>query len=135
MFIPVYYVGVAVGMAVVDEALDGLSTSLVWRLEVPRTIRRLASGRQDILVATLREDETKLQRCHPYCWITSTFPLRLSRVALCPDLVDTINILSAGNDNEQALADLRTITKSIRRVVYLDGNRLNCTTANIREVQ
>ena len=135
MFIPVHYVGVAVGMAVVDESLAVLSASLVWRLEVPRTIRRLASGRQDILVATLREDETKLQRCHPYCWITANFPLRLSRVALRPDLVDTINILSLGDDNKQALADLRNTIKSIHRVVYLDGNRLNCTTANIREVQ
>ncbi len=135
MFIPVHYVGVAVGMAVVDEALDGLATELVWRLEVPRSIRRLASGRQDILVATLREDETKLQRCHPYCWITSKFPLRLSRVALRPDLVDIINILSARNDNEQVLAALRNTIKSIRRVVYLDDNRLNCTTENLREVQ
>ena len=134
MFIPVHYVGVAVGMAVVDEALDGLSTSLVWRLEVPRTIRRFAGGRQDILVATLREDETKLQRCHPYCWITGNIPLRLSRLALRPDLVDTVNRLSL-EPSDMDLDILREAVRSVHRVVYIDSNRLNCTTENLREVK
>ena len=134
MFIPVHYVGVPVGMAVVDEALGGLSSDLVWRLEVPRIIRRFAGGRQDILVATLREDESKLQRCHPYCWITGNIPLRLSRLALRPGLVDIVNRLSF--DPADVHVDLlRGSCKSIHRVVYIDGNRLNCTTENLREVQ
>ena len=135
MFIPVHYVGVPVGMAVVDEALGGLSIQLVWRLEVPRTIRRFAGGRQDVLVATLRDDATKLQRCHPYCWITGNIPLRLSRLALRPDLVDIVNHLAVEPADMDVLATLRNSCKSIHRVVYIDGNRLNCTTENLREVQ
>ena len=134
MFIPVHYVGVPVGMAVVDEALGGLSIQLVWRLEVPRTIRRFAGGRQDVLVATLRDDATKLQRCHPYCWITGNIPLRLSRLALRPNLVDTVNRLAV-EPIDMDLDLLRDTIKSIRRVVYIDSNRLNCTTENLREVQ
>lgn len=133
--IPLYYAGIPVGQALTDDALDTLSPSLVWRVEVPKTIRRACKGRRDILTAMLRDDILALQRCHPYLWICSRIPLRLTRVALRPELLPLINRTAAGSSpTEDEFRQINELRRSVKEVVFLNGNRCDCRLENLREV-
>ena len=130
-----YYVGVHVGAALVDDELDGLSLSMTWRVEPPKTLRKSTKGRRDVLAALLREDPSSLKRCHPYCWIGSKIPLRLSRVALRPELVQAVNqVVSKGFAHLDVLKDVHDLTSEIKSVIFLNGNRVDCRMSNLREV-
>ena len=130
-----YYVGVHVGAALVDDELDGLSLSMTWRVEPPKTMRKTTGGRRDVLAALLREDPLSLKRCHPYCWIGSKIPLRLSRVALRPEPINLVNqVVSKGFAHTDVLEDVHKLTSAVRSVVFLNGNRVDCRMSNLREV-
>ena len=130
-----FYASTHVGAAKFDDDLSDLSLSVTWRLEIPKTLRRSAQGRQDIIAAMLRDDSSSLARCHPYCWISSKIPLRLSRVALRPNLVDLLNhVTSAGFPQPDILASIKAITAEIKRVIFINGDRVDCQTSNLREV-
>lgn len=130
-----FYVSTYVGTAKVDDDLRDLSLSITWRLEIPKSLRRSANGRQDILAAMLREDSSSIARCHPYCWIGSKIPLRLSRVALRPALVHLVNQVSlVGFPQSDVLDSIRSTTSEVKRVVFINGDRTDCQTSNLREV-
>jgi len=130
-----FYASTHVGTAKVDDDLSDLSQSVTWRLEIPKTLRRSAQGRQDIIAAMLRDDSSSLARCHPYCWISSKVPLRLSRVALRPGLMYLINhIASTGFPQPDIVVEIKAMTAEIKRVIFINGDRVDCQTSNLREV-
>lgn len=133
--IQLYYAGVNVGFARVDDELKDLSLSVVWRVEVPKTLRRTVKGRRDVLTALLREDTSSLHRCHPYCWLGSKIPLRLSRVALRPALVPLVNqVMLAGHLQPDVHDSIKFLTSQIKSVVFINQNRVDCQYSNLREV-
>lgn len=130
----VHYADQEVGNALVDHSLDDLSKELMWRLEVPKTLRRDCQGRKDIILAMLREDPDALARCHPYVWIKSKIPLRLSRVALRPELMPLLNEVAAGRISNDLLDTIRKISGQVKEVVFLNQVRTDCRSENLREV-
>lgn len=135
--IALHYLGFEVGRALVDPELARLSSTYLWSLDLPESVRGQHRGRPDILLALLREDPTSLAKCAPFTQIRvdglCVLTLRLSHLAMRPQLVSVLNTLHISSI-PQALATLRGELSSIRRVIHLDLNRCNCQSSNLREI-
>ena len=130
MLLDLIYFDTRIGEAVVDDR-HLLLNGLIWRIEIPRTVRRLAHGRPDVTLSLLRESPEYLQRCRVHTNFTVGCIIRLTHVVLRPDLV---GYLVKGDTDVMTLARIRELSSSVKRVVSLNGNRLDCRRENLREV-
>jgi hypothetical protein len=127
--LPIIYFGSPVAHALVDDAFADLR-SLIWRMEVPRSVRNLCKNRSDVVLALLREDPAYQRRCRPHTNPRKGLCIRLSHVVLRPPLVP----LLLGEINDSTALEIRSLSSSVRRVVFLNDSRLDCRTENLREV-
>ncbi len=128
--IPLHYYSLVVGHAQVDHTSQTRLLSRQWNVEIPRAIRE-HSKRPDIILGMLQEDPTLLPRCHPYCWV-GRFPLRLSRAILRPEICDLLPLLQRGD--RETPQRIRELTKEVHIVVFVDNDRTNCRSENLREI-
>lgn len=136
--LPLFYSNLHVGDALVDEPLAALPTELRWCLHIPQTVRRSLDRRPDLLAAALREDDTLRSRCIPQTQLQlcgRVFQLRLSRVALRPEIVHVLlrhfhNITPP----QETLSHLTHLTSNVRRIIFLNSSRTDCRVDNLREV-
>ena len=128
--IPIHYISIQVGYAQVDSRIYETVNQIAWTVEIPRGIRSV-SKRQDIILGTLLEDPTALPRCHPYTWVGGgRIPLRLTRVALRPEICD----LLFHHADPEILQRILRLTSEIDRVVFVSDDRTDCRAENLREI-
>lgn len=128
--LPIYYCSTLVGFARVDDSLATLSSTIVWTLHVPRAVRRTGSGRKEIIVGLLYNDDSLRVRCKPQTWLTPRVPVHLSHVALRPQLIELLN---APIRDEVVIAKAIEICRTVGPIGYRDEDRTNCTSTNLRE--
>lgn len=132
--LPLYYLGLEVGHALVDPPLAELPSTLKWGLAIPHTIRRMHKNRADVLLCLLREDPSLLPRCSPLAQVRlnhRSLNLRLSRLALFPQVVPVLqNLLCSAN--EALMDDVRSLTLFAPPIRFLNNNRCDCRLANLR---
>lgn len=129
-----HYLGVPVGRALVDPQLMPLA-NLAWCLEIPKSTRRVFD-RPDLICATLAEDDGLLAQCHPFHQSGGHHKLviRLSHIAVHHELIPLVLAYASSPDQENLLCEIRTILNPIQRIVFLNRNRVDLRSSNLREV-
>lgn len=132
--LPLRYCEALVGHAIVDpQRVDLLH--LPWGLVLPDKARR-ALGRGDVLVLSLREDPGLLARCHPFVQLgppSCRLVARLSHVALRPEVIPLMEDFRIEPSDSKRLT-IVGIFNQIKRVLFMNSNRVDCRSSNLREV-
>lgn len=132
--LPLTYFDHVVGRAPVDpELVRSLNPTLKLTLDLPRADRIAHSGRPDILLARLRDEPEFLAKCHPM-FQTSGLVIRLSHLALRPELTPLLSALNFPAQRESAKTLIRLCLCSVGRVVFVNRSRVDCRLSNLREV-
>ena len=134
--VPLHYLNHRVGHAVVPDGLQSLPPSIRWGLSIPDTNRALVSNRTDVILASLLDDTSFIQKCTPFTQLRcgkSVCNLNLVRVVLRPVLVTEL-IRFVLDPSEDQVDLIRLLSQDCGRVIYLDHNRLNLTRENLREI-
>lgn len=131
--LPITYFGETIGEAIVDDEFAPLA-ELVWRIEVPRNVRRLGKSRPDVILGLLREEESYRRRCRVHTNVIRGLTVRLSHVVLRPEIVIPLQQWNRGEKNDKILEFIRARSMSVKRAVCLNGDRLDCQVSNLREV-
>lgn len=124
------YFQVVIGEAIIDDE-DSRLRACLWHIEVPRRVRRLASGRSDITLSLLRESPEQLKQCRAHTNVAQGCTVRLTHAVLRPELV---KLIAEGDTDEVNLTRIRELSSSVKRVICLNDNRLDCRKENLREV-
>lgn len=126
--LPLHYYSFTIGYAQVDSHLLAMLGSRSWNIEIPKTVRAIAT-RPDLLLGLLEEDPTLLPRCHPFSWV-GRFPLRLSRAVMRPEICELLPQIQPGD--HVIHHKIRELATSTPTVIYVDGDRTNCRISNLR---
>lgn len=130
--IPLRYSDQIFAHAFIDDDQEQLLDLGYFSVALPRSLRQLARGRPDIILACLREDESVRRNCRPFISIIKT-QIMLVHMVLRPEIV---RLLQVGFDVEPRLRyKIQELRSSIGRVSYVNGDKTDCRVENLRELQ
>lgn len=127
--LPLYYCDQHVGFARTDDSLV-VPQRFVWRLRVPRSIRRQANGCKEIIAALLYNDPMLRSKCTPQTWLARARRFDLVSLVLRPQL---IKLLDLPIYDERIVDEINQKVSSIGIIGYKDGDKTNLCSSNIRE--
>jgi len=133
--IPLRYSEKVFGYAKVDDEAEPLSYLGYFSVTLPRSLRRMAKDRPDVMLATLREDPSTTFKCTPFISMFGTQILLVHMVMR--GTLGRLVVDHVGRDLKPFVLirdEINQIRGSIGRVTYANGDRTDCTRANIREV-
>lgn len=130
MNLPLYYCGLQVANAQIDDSVVGLR-DFRWTLKIPESIRRLLKT-TDVIAASLREDESVLRRCSPFLQHRGLV-VYLNRVVVRPALVVTLQNFAL-KPSKELRHEISLTLASVGRIVHLNSSRVDCRVDNLREI-
>ena len=130
--IPLRYSGVEFSNALVDDDAERLLELGYYSVTLPKSLRRIAGKRPDVILAFLQEDPLTVQRCRPFISVYKT-QVMLVQLVLRTELANVVLSSYLGTP-VSIQAKINEIRRTIGRIVYADGNSTNCQLSNIREL-
>ena len=130
--IPLRYSGVEFSNALVDDDAERLLELGYYSVTLPKSLRRIAGKRPDVILAFLQEDPLTVQRCRPFISVYKT-QVMLVQLVLRTELANVLLSSYLGTP-VSIQAKINEIRRTIGRIVYADGNSTNCQLSNIREL-
>ena len=130
--IPLRYSGVEFSNALVDDDAERLLELGYYSVTLPKSLRRIAGKRPDVILAFLQEDPLTVQRCRPFISVYKT-QVMLVQLVLRTELAN-VCLSSYLGTPVSIQAKINEIRRTIGRIVYADGNSTNCQLSNIREL-
>ena len=130
--IPLRYSGVEFSNALVDDDAERLLELGYYSVTLPKSLRRIAGKRPDVILAFLQEDPLTVQRCRPFISVYKT-QVMLVQLVLRTELAN-VCLSSYLGTPVSIQAKINQIRRTIGRIVYADGNSTNCQLSNIREL-
>jgi len=134
--VPLRYSNVVFGHARIDDDAELLRDLGYYSVTLPRTLRRMANKRPDIILAFLEEDPTVLHRCTPFISLFRT-QILLAHLVMRGELANlVIRQVNEGLtvNHVELMSTINLVRGSIGRITYANGDRTDCTRANIREL-
>lgn len=132
--LPLIYSTHVVGRAAIDsDVAEALPQGLRWTLDLPRHARELHAGRPDVLLARLLDEPEFLAACHPMLQ-SCGLVVRLSHVVLRPQIAELLHLFVVPTECDAAKKRIRSLTRSIAGVVFVNRSRVDCRLSNLREV-
>lgn len=135
--IPLHYYNQQIGYTRVDPVLGELSATFRLGIVLPTSVFREHHNRPDIVLARLKDPHDLLPRCYPVVplrFFNQTKYLRLARVALRPSIVSQLNKFLTDQSNYELYQNIMVLYSSVSRVIFLDQDRTNLVSANLREL-
>lgn len=140
--LPIIYCNTALGHAKTDDEMEFLQNAGVTLLcRIPNRVRTIADRRPDVIAALLREDLQLRQSLKPFFLIAGK-QVYLSHCVVNVRVRRAVKRFLESTDFERQETDLiedlhteiRDAVKSVKRVVYLNGDRTDCRVENVRQV-
>lgn len=149
MNLPLSYCGQTFGFALVDDHREDLQAFGPLSVVLPKSLRRVAGTRPDVILAFLVEDRATRMKCTPYISTLGT-SFRLPHLVLRPTLASLVlSLRGPGGVKDggpatppcppdvnptEILEQIESIRRTINRHVHVNGDRTDCRTANLREL-
>ncbi len=130
--IPLKYSGVEFAHALIDDNAERLLELGYYSVTLPKSLRRVAGKRPDVILAFLQEDPLTVQKCRPFISVYGT-QVMLVHLVIRPELANVVLSGSLGTPTS-IQAKINEIRSTVGRLVYADGNSTNCVRSNIREL-
>lgn len=124
-----------VGYAQIDDEFLYLS-AFYWGLMVPDRTRLVY---QNQLTLVLRDDDGVRTRCHPFTQLSHNrrkIILRLAVIPIRPQIASlAIEFLHEPNDQRKSLLlnEIHNLMSTTRRLLWLNNDRTDCRSLNVRE--
>ncbi len=132
--IPLRYSEKVFGYAQIDDEAEPLRDLGYYSVTLPRSLRCMSKDRPDVMLATLREDPSTVRRCTPFISMFGTQILLVHMVMRNTLANIVLKKQFSSRPKELIVPDINQIRGSIGRVTYANGDRTDCTRANIREL-
>lgn len=132
--IPLRYSEKVFGYARVDDDAELLRDLGYYSVTLPKSLRKMAKDRPDVMLAHLREDIPTFRKCTPFISLFGTQILlvhMIVRNSLARYILDS---RFSSRPKEMITPEINQIRGSIGRISYANGDRTDCTRANIREL-
>ena len=145
LLIPLRYFNEQFASAVIDQ--DPVREQVLmlgnFSVTLPKRLRNISQGRQDVILALLRNQPELAHQCYPFITIANV-QVKLVHLVLRPEL---INVCYQGRLAEQSNLpntlqggllfrdQVNEVRRTIGRVVHANGNKLDCTLENLRELR
>jgi len=138
--IPLSYSKRVFGYGLVDDSQEHLLAIEYFSVTLPRNLRAMAKKRPDIIQAFLTEDVETRARCSPFVNVVGMQVLlahmvlrgQLAKLVLERNRLSTV--FSTGSPQSQSHSDINEIRSSIGRLAYVNGDKTDCQSQNLREL-
>lgn len=135
--VPLKYSNTVFGYAKIDDEAEPLQDIGYYSVTLPKSLRRMAGQRPDIILAYLQEDPSTVHKCAPFLSVLGTQVL-LVHMVMRGEIGSLIRNAALGYLNGktigEALSELNELRGSIGRISYVNGDKTDCQRKNIREL-
>ena len=133
--VPLRYSQRVFAHAMIDDDAEPLRDLGYYSVTLPKSLRRIAGQRSDVILAFLEEDPIVVRKCTPFISLFGT-QILLVHLVMRAELANLViaQIQEGLMNKDDLMTEINLIRGSIGLVTYASGDRTDCTRSNIREL-